>query len=350
MKISIIGPFPKPYGGVSVHIQRLKARLNENNISAQVYDTSGTKKNETEVFEIKNMRLFLIKKLFQMNEKIIHFHIFNSKILIYSSLISIFGKKKIIITLHSFRQKIGISEKIAFWFASKSKVLFIAVASHIKEKLLDLGIVNTNIKVITAFIPPKIIENDISDIPNEIWDFIKKHKPIISANASRITFYEKTDLYGIDMCIELCSRLKEIYPKTGFVFCIPDISDYSYFNKLIMEIKDRKLENNFIFQTKQCQLYPIIKKSDLFVRPTNTDGYSVSLAEAIYFKIPVAASDVCQRPESTVLFKNRDNSDFFEKVKCILENHEYYKQLTENVKTEDFGEQLVDIYKKILGL
>ena len=54
------------------------------------------------------------------------------------------------------------------------------------------------------------------------------------------------------------------------------------------------------------------------VRPTCTDGFGVSIQEAITFGCPAVASDVCQRPTGTVVFKNRDMEDFERKVRSIL--------------------------------
>jgi len=85
-------------------------------------------------------------------------------------------------------------------------------------------------------------------------------------------------------------------------------------------ISDKQIEENFLFQTKPCQMYPIIMKSDLFLRPTNTDGDAVSIREALHFKVPAVASDVCPRPEGTILFKCRDIDDLTSKVKEVLDN------------------------------
>nr|WP_307890068.1 hypothetical protein [Clostridium botulinum] len=38
MKIAIIGPYPPPYGGISVHIKRMKLYLENKNIDVTVYN------------------------------------------------------------------------------------------------------------------------------------------------------------------------------------------------------------------------------------------------------------------------------------------------------------------------
>ncbi len=58
---------------------------------------------------------------------------------------------------------------------------------------------------------------------------------------------------------------------------------------------------------------PLFEYIDIFLRPTNTDGDSLSIREAIYSGIPTIASDIVERPFGTITFKNRVVSDLFEK-------------------------------------
>jgi len=239
----------------------------------------------------------------------------------------------------------NLQDKLAFWLAKKSGIYFIAVGIEIKERIISLGIKPGNIEVISSFIPPVVKEEDIMEIPKEVWDFIDSHTCVISSNAFRISFYNNQDLYGIDMLIELCANLKQYYPRIGIVFCLPDIGDYEYFNKMKQRIAEKGIENNFLFQTKPCQFYPILMKSDVSVRQTNTDGDGISIREALYFKIPVVASDVCQRPEGTILFENRDIDDFTSKVMNVLGNYEEHKKRMDEVKLENNFQKILKVYK-----
>ena len=350
MKVVVLGPYPKPYGGISVHIKRLKERLEENNIACTVYDDSGISKKEDGVVAMGSLKRWVVTRFFYKEDSVIHYHSFGFKSLILLSILSILKGERIIITLHSFRYNLGNTGllcKFAIWLAGKTNINFIAVNPEIKKKIVSLGIKCENVEIIPAFIPPTVRKEEIAEIPHEVWDFIDSHSPVISGNAFKISFYNSQDLYGIDMCIDLSAALKKDYPQIGFVFCLPAIGDCEYFNKMKQKIKEKRLEDNFLFQTKPCQMYPIIMKSDVFVRPTNTDGDTVSLREALHFRVPSVASDVVPRPEGTVLFKSRDVDDFSLKVKNMLDDCEEYKARLNKIKLKDNFEKILKVYQKL---
>jgi glycosyltransferase involved in cell wall biosynthesis len=323
--IALIGSYPPPYGGVSVHIQRLNEQLQKKGFKCIIYDSGKAKDtSQKNVEATKNTKGWRFKYLLTAKEDIVHYHGYEPKSLLLFSLLSVMRKKKVVFTFHSFRynvKKINIFHKFAFRIAARANIYFIAVGPIIKEKIISLGIAPGNIEVIPSFIPPTVREEDISEIPKRVWDFIDSHNPVISANAFRISFYNNQDLYGIDMCIDLCANLKQYYPEIGLVFSLPDIGDYDYFNKM-----------------KQC---------DAFVRPTNTDGDAVSIREALYFRIPAVASDAVPRPEGTILFKSRDINDFTLKVKDMIDNYEQYKKILKTVRMEDSFEKIMKIYQML---
>jgi glycosyltransferase involved in cell wall biosynthesis len=349
MKVALVGPFPPPYGGISVHIQRLTKLLDEHDVQCTIYDA-------TQLFTAnkikKDSHVKKLPKIIEFNRGIVHIHSahFNLlKIFLLSNLLKI-KHNKIIITYHSFRNEIQKTNRLTrtmmrFCFTHISH--FFVVNQKIKEKLITLGIEHEKITVLPGFLPPIILKKDIEDIPSEIWKFIENHHPIISANAYKIVFYNNQDLYGIDMCIDLCITLKKKYPQIGFVFCLPSIGDKKYFTQLKDKITENDINNNFIFVTEPYQFYPILMKSDLFVRPTNTDGDAISIRESIFYKIPSVVSDVVPRPQDTTLFHNRDTNDFTLKVENVLKNYENYKKELENLNTENTFEKIMHIYQKL---
>ena len=83
-------------------------------------------------------------------------------------------------------------------------------------------------------------------------------------------------------------------------------------------IKQYGLQEHIFILTGQRELWPLMKHVDLFLRPTLSDGASVSVEEALWCGTPVVASDVCMRPQHVILFKTGDEDDLFRVVEKQL--------------------------------
>ena len=324
MKIALIGIYPPPYGGISVHIQRLSSHLKARNVGHTIYDISGVGKNVDGVVCVHGINRWLLKYIFFAREDIIHYHSSNWLLRIVFGLMSFLGKKTIVSvhgeSLNTSLKKSGRLCKMVIKFALKHTSFIIADNQRIKNLALSLEVSPDKITVLPAFIPPPAKEEDFTGIPEYILRFIDSHKPIISGTACQISFVEGIDLYGLDLCVELVSSLQKNYPKIGLVFCLPVIGDRPYFNSVLEKVRYKKLDDNILFVTEPLvEAYPVWAKSDIFVRPTFTDGDSLSIREAMHFNVPVVASDTVPRPGGVVLFKNRDLNDFVVKVEIVLE-------------------------------
>ncbi|MBO0550667.1 hypothetical protein EXQ38_19365 [Clostridium botulinum] len=65
MKIAIIGPYPPPYGGISVHIKRMKLYLENKNIDVTVYNDAKEYNNISQkVISIGSYKKFIFKVIF----------------------------------------------------------------------------------------------------------------------------------------------------------------------------------------------------------------------------------------------------------------------------------------------
>ncbi|MCL4517073.1 MAG: glycosyltransferase family 4 protein [Firmicutes bacterium] len=313
MKYYLIGPYPPPLGGVSVYVYRYVRILNARGQEAEIIDLS--KKS-------KLGRLFyLLKWIFDPREAIFHLNVFDFYAMIALTLRPFKGK--IIFQDHSayFLESIGGMKRIILKFFLKKVDECVLVGEHLRAYYQQYGYKlpdKTHIR--HAFLPPPL--EDESRIwrtyDAETLRFVESHKPLIIANAFQITFYRGVDLYGLDMCIALVAALKKEHPKIGLLFALAAVGNEKYFDAMNRRIYELGIQENFHFMTGQKELWPLFRKADLMVRPTCTDGYGISVAEALYFKCPAVASNVCQRAEGTVLFESRNQKDFLDKVRELL--------------------------------
>jgi hypothetical protein len=113
-------------------------------------------------------------------------------------------------------------------------------------------------------------------------------------------------------------------------------------------IEELQIQNEFLIVNEKMPLYPIIKRIQLFIRPTNTDGDAISIRESLYYKVPTIASDVCKRPKGTISFRNRDINDLYNKTADVIDNYEQYKNKLKSIVFNDNIEKVLDVYKKLI--
>ena len=341
-----VGPYPEPIGGISIYIKRMKELMDLSGIDNEVWDVSGVKKEGKGVVQTR-LRFVPLKILFRRDIMLVHYNIPGISHKLYIGLFNklFFRRRKKILTIHG--DSINLLKTSLIVRALNSFDVIICVKSGDKKYLCEKG-VKKPIYEIPAFIFPSE-EDENTTFPSYILDFINSKSFIICANASSIQFYEEEDLYGIDMSIELIERVKKDYKNVGLIFLMPQINNAEYFNELKNMVVNKKLEDSFLFVNEKMDLYPIIKRSHLFIRPTNIDGYGVSVAEAIYANVPAIASDVCGRPEGTILFKSRDMDDLYKKTSEVIENYNQFKESLENIKIEDNGRRLLELYEELLS-
>lgn len=361
MKVIIIGPYPPPYGGISVHIKRAKLYLERNGIKVILYNESNLKNHGDESYwdrisnikYISSWKKFMFKVPF-LKADVIHFHSADKRIRILLGFYTLLFRKKIILTIHgeNLNDQIKESNFITRKLLIESlKIIdkIICVNFKLKKQLVELGINKNKIECIPAYMHPIERYEDKKNIPEFVWNFIKKSKFLITANGC-IRIYNHQDLYGIDMLIDLIHEFKKNNVTINLILVLlgenqRNTQEIKYYNTLKKKISDFKLEKILIYEAKDTEFYPILKKSNLFIRPTNTDGDAISVREALYYKIPVIASDIVKRPKDAILFKTRDSVDLYNKTANVIENYKSYKNLMENTIVVDNGEKLMNVYK-----
>ncbi|MFX0141385.1 MAG: glycosyltransferase [Candidatus Hodarchaeota archaeon] len=316
MKRIHVGPLPPPYGGISVYLYRLSKLEKESKFIDQ-----------KQFLGKKNLRFWIIKQIFCFNKKnfIIHSMLLRNQLIFY--LLSY-------ISMHKFSLVIHGKQLIDKYYDSKffkrqiirtmlNKANFIQVTNPDYKFFLNrFGITNKKMIIKNAFLPPPIQEEELilKSYEKKTFQFLNTKKPKIIANAYGLVFYKNTDLYGLDLCIDLINSLKKYFPNIGLIFALANGKiNLNYLIQMKNRIKELNIKNNFYFLIGQKEIWPLFKKVDLMIRPTCVDAYGVSTEEALYFNCPVIASNVCKRPEGTILFKNRDLNDLYQKAKNALE-------------------------------
>ncbi|CCO48252.1 putative Glycosyl transferase, group 1 [Vibrio nigripulchritudo SOn1] len=352
MKVAIFGIYPPPYGGISVHIKRVMKKLLEKGDEVTVY-------NQGLYFNVsQNIQSIPLKKMlfsiFFNDFDILHFHNTNRSLKSLLLLMKLF-RNKVILTSHGdslVNQLNEANHLFRVWMIINLKSIdkIICVNPETANTLSTIGIKNTCIS--PAYINPVECQNDIENISNIVWDFISDAEFLISANGA-VRFYNEEDLYGLDLMIDCMETY--IGSKVKLIFCVLSVTEQSekekeYYQRLKKKVIDLDLMNNvLLYEVSNSEFYPILKSSHLFVRPTNNDGYGVSIAEAIYYNVPAIATDVCRRPEGTILVKNRCVVSLKQKIQYVLEHYNLEKERVSLIDVPDNFKELYNIYESLSG-
>lgn len=346
IKILLIGPYLPPYGGVSVHISRLVGLL-QNEFNLDFIDESPVKKKA--YFNIRSLNVFkYIRKITACDVLYIHsgtnilrcIHIITGKLFV----------KKTILVLHGFSSK---PDKLTALFNGKIYRLAdsIVVANH---TIAEVFRIPTHAYVVKeAFLPPDMSKEP--PLPIEISSLLAARKEegkiIICANAFRLDKYNNQDLYGVDMCIELARRLKAGQVPFFFIFVLSSIGPYKEdFLQYLNIIRSLNLEEDFCLLHQKLSFVKIMERSDVVVRPTNTDGDSLTIREGLFLGKQVIASDAVVRPKGTIIFHNRNFDDFEAKFKeFVLHTISLKEKVPETSKhlNEELKHFYMDLVQKV---
>lgn len=307
-RVLICGPYPDPVGGISIHIQRLALLLNKAGIETSFCDESANKKRN--IFNIRSLNFVAYVSLIHKVD-IVHVHSSIGLFRLIHLLFAFVMRKKSIVTIHSWRNGLISSYIWSLLFnAFCSKIIFVN-----KELTKRLRVDTNKQTLFPAFIPPL---DTRADLPIELSEFIdsakRRHKKIASSNAFRIIEHDHQDLYGLDLCIDVFSKV-EISDSCALIFSISDPStNQKKIESYQKIIADRALEQVIYLQLGAIDFYTLLTTSDLSIRATNTDGDALSIRESLFLNKPCIASDCTNRPEGTHLFINRSVHSLSESI------------------------------------
>lgn len=312
MKVLLVGPQPPPFGGVSVFLQRLKRELENEGHEVEFHDPT----------ELNLIAYYL--KLFLLPFKRYDFITINVPSIWLPLIVLMLGlAPRTQVVDHNWRLlEDWPSYKIRLYsFMLERFQELVLISGHLRTYYQQYGVrLPASTRVLGPFLPPPLDKEEaiLKTYPPEAHEFVMTHRPLLIANAPRIVFYRGIDLYGLDMCVDLIAMLKQEFPKVGLLFAIGEMDDEIYCRQIQGQIARLGIQKNIYFLTRQKEMWPLLKKADLLVRPTCSDAYGISVAEALYLDCAAVASDVCERATGTILFTNRNMDDFQRKCRQVL--------------------------------
>ena len=350
--LAIIGVLPPPYGGVSTHLKGLLPYLDASDVDYAFYNIGPAIVSRPRVMNVGKSLGWMARQFLRPHR---FYHIHTSKWwarVLFSCLVRTRGGH-LIVTAHGASLLKSISSKnplkrILSRWATKSVLLVIATNEYIKTGLADHGFCADRIRVIPAFVPPSPSRED--EIPEEVLRFCENRGPILMATAS-YTLIDGKDVYGLRAMVDLVRQLRGEHPTIGLVVFVARKKNArrDAFQDVLSEISHPPLCDHVLFHDSCSEFYPALRRCDLFLRPTTTDGDANSVREALWFDVPVIASDVIPRPSGCRTYRAGSQDDFCGEVQKVLSEPQDETVRCDQTRVNP-ANQIVALYKEVLDV
>lgn len=338
----LVGPFPPPVGGVSVHVERVYRRLRAKRQAVAVLDlfSRRTERQDGAVFRLSNLgiggflEMLAVRRLLAKNA-LVHVHVASWRRFAWVAIplcLFFFGFHRVI-TIHggSFadRNARGLRRFVAQLCLSLFKTVIVVNESQYKW-CIRAGICPTRIDKIPAF------------ISGEKCGDLSKEKVLYEGQSVNqvcvATSGFLTEVFNYDILID-CIDMHG-HEEFFFVFCFYGKRDEAYEKSIINRLASYK--NVKVFRDLDSKAFErVLIQSDIYVRCSRTDGDSVAVREAVAFGKRVIASDVVERPKGCEVFDvecSEELSGLISKARSI--------NSAENVDSCDYFQELLNVYRK----
>ncbi|MCJ7604306.1 MAG: glycosyltransferase family 4 protein [Desulfobulbaceae bacterium] len=349
-KILLVGPYPPPFGGISVQILRLQKSMQRSGFHCQVLNIGEFRSEDIQgSIAIRNHISYLWNLLyFASRGYTIHIvtsgHNFKSWLsALACSLAGLINRKRSVIAVGSglLPKYIASSrglKKIIIRLTLKLAGAVICRNDDSKTALILSGAPKKSTAIIPGFLG--VDPAEIGEVPGEIQKFIGLHQPVIGAHA--ILDPE----YGLQLLLDAFSDLVKDFPNIGII---------------LIGLKESDAEQFSVYQLWRHQILPtgflqhpttlaVIRSLRIFVRATLFDGDSNSVREALSLKVPVVASNTDFRPPGVTLFTVGDRMDLVLQVKKILKEQRKETAPTAPVPRNEVSKnfnKIIDIYNQL---
>ncbi|SRR6266404_4070150 len=311
MKVLLVGPYPPPHGGISVHVYELRKQLHMAGIYCQVVNVDPRALESAEYISIRGgFSLFATLTQHARRGWALHVHTnghnLNSWLIsLTAGLAGVLGPGNVL-TLHSGLAPEYLTSGLFARTLAKVACSFykriIAVSPEVGDALSGLGLGAERVQVVPAFLPAQ------ANTENGRLSDLQEGKPTLAT-----TLFFRPE-YGFELLVEAIDQLRPRYPEiTCLVMGSGEERALAQAQTLVTQ---RGLQRSIAFlgNVSHEDCLSVISQADVFVRPTLVDGDASSVREALALGTTVVASETGNRPPGVVLFRTGDANDLAEKI------------------------------------
>lgn len=345
MKVLLIGHYPPPHGGISVHLYEAKRRLDHAKIKCRVLNLNRAAPRSEQYICFRSVPQFLwVLLVHAWDGWTLHLHTngHNRKSWLLAFFCGIAGQfaPACLLTVHSGMAPGYLSTRYTRRrrMVRISCLLYnrvICVNRQIHDTFTSLGLPTSRLQIRSAYLS----STPTAELPAEWKDLVQASTPLLTT----VLFFRPE--YGFDVLLSAIVHLHSVYPELGCMV----IGSGDGRNEAERMIREAGMENvvRLLGDVPHDLCLGLIAASDLFVRPTYTDGDSLSVREALSLGVPAVVSDVGNRPPGTFLFRAGNPNDLASKVETVLASSRGARTVATEYRANPAKiRQLLDIYNQ----
>jgi glycogen(starch) synthase len=314
LKITLIGHYPPPFGGVASLMLQMESALSEAGCRVTIWNLGHGRPSGERVLNLARRNrvaeLFLILWTFARSDDDVFHYVSASYRSFWLGAACVFlgrlCRRKVVMSFvgGAFRQFVGslgpLRKAIARLSLSASAAI-IACNPEIEDALRELVPEKPVARITNSF---PLARGAAVPFPPAVERFLAEHSPVVCSTGAA------APEYGFEGAFEAVRALSSsAFPRIGIVVVLTRYGTPEHEAALKSAAASGGLQGRVLMTRDLPDFTALLARSDAFLRCTLVDGDSMSVREALSLGVPAVASDTPFRPDGTILFRKGDASD-----------------------------------------
>lgn len=317
-RLTLIGPYPPPWGGIAVHMRALRRLAESRGVEATVIDTGWAweRRDGSGGVHPGGSPFSLLGGVARQWPRPVHVHVPGNNLKAW--LIALAASRPLgahaagaMLTVHSGLAPRCLADPPIREIARLAAVGYrriLCANGEIASALAGLGVPEAKLEILPAFVPDP---SEPGDLPPAVAEFRERSRPLLAVALA------EGPQYGAEVLCDALAPLHRALPSLGVVLFGPGTDRRS----LAAAIQRSGIPGEQVLRLGEldhAHCLAVMRVADLFVRPTLADGDSVSVREALRLGTRVLASDASPRPPGVHLFRSGNPQALAEGVHAAL--------------------------------
>jgi glycosyltransferase involved in cell wall biosynthesis len=363
LDLLILGPVPPPFGGISIHLDRLVPLLQEAGLKVGVLNHFSSKARPFVVgtLERNPLRYFWLPR--KIRTKIVHYHHVRWPHLVAVALGRRGRSARYIVTLHGrgilrffprAGSRVSPLAPVTKWALGCFDLVIVVnpdVASIIRDSLPG-----RRIEVIPAFVEPAARPGEVERYEPPLETLLGSGRALVVAAYGVQFLKDGRELYGLDLAVESFLQLAGERKNLRLALFVARRPARPKTRRHLAELEAKLAHAGLQDRVSVAfgqPLLPALRSNVVFLRPTRADGDALSIREAQQAGVPVVASDAVRRPAGVVVFPTEDRTALCAALRAVLDGD--YPDVSPTAESRSspaarpFSDRLIELYRAELA-